>query len=181
MQELVLDMLTYSKEREPEYELSDINEIIESVCDLVGTKVSKNGVHITCTLDPLLGEIMLDPKGLRRCLLNLVSNAVDACKDEEEGSVEITTETNDDTTFLIKVSDNGCGIKEQERKKMFQIFFSTKGSKGTGLGLAVTQKIISEHSGTIAVESEVGRGTIFTIELPLRKEAASYAGMPDQK
>ena len=72
--------------------------------------------------------------------------------------------------FHICVADNGCGISEENRTKLFQAFFSTKGSKGTGLGLAVTKKIITEHGGEIEVESEVDKGTKFLIKLPLREE-----------
>lgn len=174
LQDLMLDMLNYSKERKPEYEMSDINEIIESTCSLMAPKAAEKGACVSWTPNPLLGEVVLDPKGIRRCLLNLVSNAVDACAHREGvGRVEISTEVSDEEIFRIKVSDNGHGIREEDRKKFFQMFFSTKGSKGTGLGLAVTHKIITEHKGTIDVESEVGHGTTFTISLPLRKSDSS--------
>jgi len=174
LQELMLDMLTYSKERKPEYAATDINEIVESVSSLLATKATENGVRVTWTPNPLLSEVVLDPNGIRRCLLNLVSNAVDACgHKKEEGCVNVSTEVNDEKTFCIKVSDNGCGIHEKDRKKFFQMFFSTKGSKGTGLGLAVTHKIITEHKGTIEIDSEVGQGSTFAISLPLRTKKKS--------
>ncbi|MFC1694207.1 ATP-binding protein [Candidatus Latescibacterota bacterium] len=170
MQDLVLDMLTYSKEREPEYEMVDVNEIIESVCNLMATKASEKGVDIIWAPNSFLDEIVLDSKGIRRCLLNLISNAVDACEKKKGGRVDVSTDVTSDNLCSIIISDNGCGICEEDRRKLFQIFFSTKGSKGTGLGLAVTHKIITEHDGTIDVESEVEQGTKFTIKLPLRKE-----------
>jgi signal transduction histidine kinase len=173
MQELVLDMLTYSKERQPEYESADLNELIEAVCDLMEQKAKDQGVTIAWKPNPALGTVTLDPKGIRRCLLNLVSNAVDACNGVTGGRVEVATELADGETARIRVSDNGCGISTDDKERLFQMFFSTKGSRGTGLGLPVTHKIITEHGGTITVDSEVGEGTTFTIILPLRNEAGS--------
>ena len=182
LQDLMLDMLIYSKERKPEYEAADINEIVESVHNLIAPKAFEKDIRITWAPNPLLGEIVVDPNGIRRCLLNLVSNAVDACIDKGgKGHIEISTEASDGKIFRIKVSDNGCGIQEKDRKKFFRIFFSTKGSKGTGLGLAVTHKIITEHKGTISIESEIGQGSTFTISLPLRKKIERSALCPTKK
>jgi len=168
IQNLVLDMLTYSKAREPEYEITDINDIIESVCSLMTAKAREKDVNITYDANPHFNEVILDSKGIRRCLLNLVSNAVDACEKSEKGCVSVSVETIDEEKFRIKVADNGCGITDEGRKKLFQMFYSTKGSKGTGLGLAVTHKIITEHKGRIDVDSVAGKGTDFIITLPVR-------------
>ena len=84
--------------------------------------------------------------------------------------MDVRTEVPNGETFLIKVSDNGCGIPDEGKGKLFQEFYSTKGSKGTGLGLPVTHKIITEHKGKIAVDSEVGRGTTFIISLPMKRD-----------
>ena len=171
MQELVLDMLTYSKDREPEYETCDVNEIVESVCEIIEQKAAEKSVTIAFVPNPSIGRIMLDPKGIRRCLLNLVSNAVDACEGRDKAAVKVAIESGRDSMFQIKITDNGCGIKDEDRKKLFQMFFSTKGSKGTGLGLVVTHKIITEHGGMIEVESEIDRGTTFSVNLPLQRSA----------
>jgi len=173
MQELVLDMLTYSKDRRPEYELADLNELVQAVCDLMEQKAKEKGVTVAWTPDSRADEVQLDPKGIRRCLLNLVSNAVDACDGVPAGRVDVVTEVTDGQTVCVRISDNGCGISAEDKEKLFQMFFSTKGSKGTGLGLPVTHKIITEHQGTIAVDSEVGEGTTFAITLPLRYETSS--------
>ena len=170
MKDLVLDMLTYSKERKPEYDVADVNEIIQAVCDLMEQKAADKGVTVTWTPNARLNKVALDPKGIRRCLLNLVSNAVDACDDANEGCVEVCTEIPDGDVFCIKISDNGCGIAAEDKEQLFQMFFSTKGSQGTGLGLPVTHKIITEHNGEIAVDSKLGEGTTFTVTLPLRGE-----------
>ncbi|MHA1868423.1 MAG: ATP-binding protein [Candidatus Heimdallarchaeaceae archaeon] len=170
MKNLVLDMLTYSKDRKPEYDLIDINSLCEAITQLMSQKAEDNNVEIKFHPSPNIGEICLDEKGIYRCILNLVSNAIDAC-DKSPGIVEIIIKPiKDDKWVQITVSDNGCGISQENLKKLFDSFFSTKGSKGTGLGLAITQKIISEHKGNIDVESKLGEGTKFIIELPINRE-----------
>lgn len=170
MKGLTLDMLTYAKERKPEYDRVDVNAIIESVCELCSARAEEDGIAIAWEGDASLSEAVIDPTGIRRCLLNLVSNAVDACRSENGGRVRVASTLGDDGMFRITISDNGCGISDDDKKKLFRTFFSTKGSKGTGLGLAVTQKIIEEHNGRIAVESTLGRGTTFTMTLPLKAD-----------
>ena len=170
MEDLVLDMLTYSRPRKPEMAPSDINQICSDIAELMKEKAASKNVEISLNLKPDLGELIFDPKGIYRSILNLVSNAVDAC-DIEAGNVGLSVEAGEDETFFsVTISDNGCGISEENLKNLFKVFFSTKGSKGTGLGLAVTHKIIAEHGGDIRAESEVGVGTRFIIELPIKKE-----------
>jgi PAS domain S-box-containing protein len=167
---LVLDLLSYSKERKPEYRSFSPNVIADEVCELMDFKAKESGIEIVRDVDPTMGEVSLDPKGIHRCLLNLVSNAIDACiSDEDEGKehvVQVTTKRESDGAVTFQVFDNGCGMDEAVRKQMFRRFFSTKGSKGTGLGLLVTQKIVQEHGGTISVDSQPGKGSTFTIRLP---------------
>ena len=173
MQSLVLDMLSYSKERKPEYLLTDINVIVESVCNLMEQKAKEKGVIITWKPNQELTEVEIDPKGIKRCVLNLVSNAVDACENVKDAQINVTTEIISSKNFKIDISDNGIGMPPEVQKKLFQVFFSTKGSKGTGLGLAVTHKIIKEHNGNIKVKSKLGKGTTFTIVLPIKRKKTS--------
>ena len=167
MKNLVLDMLNYSTNGKPEYELTDVNEVCKTVVELMREKAKKKDVEILFNPSFDLCQMFLDAKGIYRCILNLVSNAIDAC-DKPHGAVEITTRIVEaNRWFEIIISDNGCGISEENLKKLFTPFFSTKSSKGTGLGLAITYKIISEHGGHMNVESELCMGTKFTIELPI--------------
>jgi signal transduction histidine kinase len=115
---------------------------------------------------------LADPQGIHRCLLNLLTNAIDAL-DEEGGEVKISTEKHGEGEVLITVEDNGSGIPEEICQRIFDVFFSTKGSQGTGLGLAVTKKIIEEHGGSIEVQSKEDQGTKFFIKLPVGKTADS--------
>ena len=168
---LVLDMLSYSKERKPEYQICSPNAIAHEVCELMELKAKESSIEIVRNFDPTIGEVSLDPKGIYRCLLNLVSNAIDACINcpDRPGRVEVRTAIENEWAARFDVSDNGCGMDEEIQKKVFSRFFSTKGSKGTGLGLLVTQKIVQEHDGIINFVSETGKGSTFTIRLPHRR------------
>jgi len=170
MKELVLDMLSYSKEREPEYVTTNVNEVVKSVCDLMEQKGKDKNVSMQFLPEESLSEVEIDAKGVKRCVLNLVSNAIDACEESTGGKVEVSVQSTRGKTFKIHVSDSGIGMSPETQAKLFQVFFSTKGSKGTGLGLAVSYKIIKEHGGNISVDSEKGKGTKFTITLPKKRK-----------
>jgi signal transduction histidine kinase len=166
MEDLVFDLLTYSKGREPEYGLTDLNTLCAETCELVAARAKSLSVSLAFSPDPSLGQVEADPKGIRRCLLNLIGNAVDACA-EKKAAVAVTTRAPaEDGLVRILVRDAGCGMSPETLRKLFTVFFSTKGSKGTGLGLPVTQKIVQEHGGRIDVESQEGQGTTFTVCLP---------------
>jgi len=162
---LVLDMLEYSKERKPEYELTNINSIIDDVIELVAAKAEANNISIIKNFQKGLQEIEIDPKGIFRCILNLAGNSIDALTDTDNARLEFITKK-ENKFVIIEIKDNGCGIKKELQKKLFTKFFSTKGSKGTGFGLPVTKKIINEHKGTIKCVSRENAGTTFSIKLP---------------
>lgn len=166
---LVLDMLYYSKERQPEYEYVKLEEILRDVKELYDVEAEKFGISIEIISDSRIDRVEIDPKGIYRCLVNLVGNAIDACS-ENKGKITIEPKYYDDKYFFIYVMDSGQGMDEKTLQNLFTKFFSTKGSKGTGLGLPVTNKIIKEHKGDIQVESTVGKGTTFKIKLPLFQE-----------
>ncbi|MFH1673808.1 MAG: response regulator [Pseudomonadota bacterium] len=168
--DLVLDLLSYSKDREPRYEKCDPNNIASEVCELMEAKANEQNIVLIKDFDRGIGEVYLDPVGIHRCILNLVSNAIDACvydPDKEKGwYVKVTTRPDKDGGVIFATTDNGCGMDEEVKEKLFTEFFSTKGARGTGLGMLVTEKVVKEHSGAIDVESQLGKGTIFTIRLP---------------
>lgn len=169
-QGLVQDLLTYSKERRPEMAPCFPNEVVEEVIELMQGVAEENKVTLEADLSPQIGEVLLDEGSLHRSLLNLVSNAIDACRDDptlgKNHRVKVTTLMEEDNTIRFDVTDNGSGMSEDVREKLFSSFFSTKGPQGTGLGLLVTSKLIEEHQGTIDVESELAHGTTFIIRLP---------------
>jgi signal transduction histidine kinase len=164
-------MLIFSKEREPDNVLCSPNDIAQQIYDLLEQKAIQSEVKLIKDFDLSIDDCYLDPKGLHRCLLNLVSNAIDACneggrKDEARSVVIRSRRENDSIKFDIE--DNGVGMTKEVQENLFQRFFSTKGPKGTGLGLVVTRKTIEEQGGGITFESSPGKGTTFTLRLPYR-------------
>jgi signal transduction histidine kinase len=111
--------------------------------------------------------LMFDPEAMHRAVLNIVTNAIDACHEREDGRVEVSTQySNAERMARVEVLDNGSGIEKDDLEKVFAVFVSRKGGRGTGLGLPVSQKILEEHGGRIRVESKVGEGSRFTLEFP---------------
>lgn len=167
---LSLDLLNYAKERTPDYEMCDPNEPLREVFQLMLPRAEECHVELKMELCEELPRVMLDPEGIHCCLLNLVTNALEACLGPEctkkEKKVILRSSKADGWGVEYQVTDNGGGMDEATRDKIFKGFYSTKGSKGTGLGLMITQKIINEHGGVITVESEKGKGSTFTIRLP---------------
>ena len=169
--DLVQDLLSYSKEREPEFESCAPNEIITDVCDLMQGVAEEHVVDIIRDLDDDIGEVVLDPRSLHRSLMNLVTNAIDACRDDDTPGkthwVRVSSALEGKEWIRFAVQDNGSGMSQEVKTRLFSSFFSTKGAQGTGLGLLVTSKLIEEHHGTIDVQSQLGQGTTFTIRFPL--------------
>jgi signal transduction histidine kinase len=167
-----MDLLSYSKEREPEYEACRPNEIFNDVYALVKDNAGENQVEIEIEPDDTIGEVIMDADIIHEVLLNLVSNAVDACLFDEDLDkhwvVRLKSERQAGNIIQFDVSDNGAGMNEEVLQKLFTSFFSTKGHRGTGLGLMVTRKLIEAHKGTIAVQSRLNEGTTFTVKLPYR-------------
>jgi signal transduction histidine kinase len=122
--------------------------------------------------DDAIGEVVMDPDTIHEALLNLMSNAVDACLFDENMNKnwQVGLKTAKETGNIIRfeVCDNGAGMDKEVLKKLFTSFFSTKGHRGTGLGLMVTRKLIEEHNGAIDVNSRAGEGTVFTVRLPYK-------------
>jgi len=169
---LVMDLLSYSKERQPEFEACRPNQIADDVCALVEEKALENNVKLVREFDDSIGEVLMDPNSVHEVLLNLMSNAVDACLFDEDTSKKfqagLKTVREKDNVIKFEISDNGIGMDEEVIKKLFTSFFSTKGHRGTGLGLMVTRKLIEEHNGSIDVNSKPGKGTTVNIRLPYK-------------
>lgn len=164
MQSLTQEMLDYSRQTAPRLIYVGINEVIDEMVRSFEKDKLKDGVELSLNLEPELPARKIDPDGLSKALINLVSNALDAL-DGNSGKIEIVT-VSKGSDIIIRVEDDGRGIPRDKRERIFQPFFTTKGSKGTGLGLSMTRKYIEDMQGTIHVDSEEGRGTRFTITLP---------------
>jgi len=162
---IVLDMLNFSKDRKPIYQACRIGDLCQDVAALLQSQAAERSVTLVTSSD--LAEVWVDEAGLRRCLINLVGNAIDACG-KGGGTVEIEVgRAEGEGRCAIRVRDTGCGMDAATRERIFDPFFSTKGGRGTGLGLAVTKKVVEEHRGTIRVESTPGQGTEFVLVLPI--------------
>jgi two-component system NtrC family sensor kinase len=174
---LVMDLLSYSKERAPEYEVCQPNEIAEDVCELLDNVAQDNRCRIGKTIfrkDPT--PVILDPRTVHRCLMNMVTNAIDACifdpDVDKDHQVVVTTQREQSGIIRFDIADNGCGMSEEVRAKLFSSFFSTKGVKGQGWAFLVTAKLVEEHKGTIDVTSVEGEGTTFTLRFPPHAQEA---------
>ncbi len=160
---LVMNMLSFSKEREPVRTLTDVNALIRDVIGLLQSRADRYKVSLEFR-PANEGSIQVDGQEIHRVLMNLLTNAIEACE-RKGGTVTVTSEYDNDGC-RVRVTDTGVGISPEVVPKLFQAFFSTKGSSGTGLGLASSYKIVREHGGTIEVESEPGKGSTFILILP---------------
>jgi signal transduction histidine kinase/pSer/pThr/pTyr-binding forkhead associated (FHA) protein len=173
---LVMDMLTFSKEREPAFETCDLNEVVREVVELMEQRASEIAVKLQFVADESFPPIAIDPEGIHRAVLNIVTNALDATEQKEGGAVEVRTKFDPaQAVARVHVLDNGVGIAPEELPQIFALFSSTKGARGTGIGLPVSDKIVREHGGQIRVESQPGEGTEFIIELPVRTDSPTVA------
>jgi signal transduction histidine kinase/pSer/pThr/pTyr-binding forkhead associated (FHA) protein len=170
---LVMDMLSFSKEREPALDPADLNATVADVVELMRSRAEELNVGLEWSPAAGMPDILLDAEGIHRAVLNIITNAIDAAESAQGGRVAVSTSWDDEFAVArVAVADNGVGIPEAEIESIFRVFASTKGSRGTGLGLSVSQKIIREHGGKIAVVSAPGKGSTFTIELPLKRPEA---------
>lgn len=139
-----------------------LNELKE---DLEG-KAKQYSVSLETECPSELGTIEGEPKSLYRALLNLAKNSIEASDTEKKSFTRVRVLPKDADSYEISVEDNGKGMSEETKAKLFQAFFSTKGEKGTGLGLLIIDRTIKAHHGKISLESEEGKGTKFTLTLP---------------
>jgi len=168
IQDLILNLKNFSRLDEADFKPTDINENIESTLKIAG-HMFKGGIQVIKEFSqvPLVQAF---PAQMNQVFLNLITNAVHAV-DERTGRITIKT-MHQGNSVVIKVIDNGKGIPPENLKKIFDPFFTTKPvGQGTGLGLSIAYKIIEKHGGKIEVQSQVGRGTEFTITLPVSGSA----------
>ena len=165
---LVMDMLSFSKDRKPEPSPSDIPALLAEIIETVKQRAEDAAISVHCKTPDNFPVLLCDTEALSRAILNVVTNAIDAVEEQSDGTVNITTEIDEKREVVhVRVTDNGPGIPEETLPDIFNLFVSTKGAKGTGLGLTVSQKILREHGGDISVESTATHGTCFTLSFPL--------------
>lgn len=166
---LVMDMLSFSKEREPMMEAAELNSVVTDVVELMQVRAEELGVELRWQPTNTLPILLFDADAMHRAVLNIVTNAIDACEGAEEPRVTLRTRlSSDGREAEIEIEDNGQGIPPDDLQKIFSIFESRKGSRGTGLGLPVSQKILREHGGGISVHSQPDRGSRFLLSFPVK-------------
>jgi signal transduction histidine kinase len=171
---LSLDLLDYARSARMNPAWCDPNEPVREVAETLAARIKENGIDLILDLAEDLGEICVDPDAVHRCLLNLVTNAVDACKEaasepEAPGDgdrIRIETTRPEAGGVIYRISDNGCGMTPEVKEKIFTSFFTTKGTGGSGIGLMLTKKIVDEHGGKIDATSEEGEGAAISLWFP---------------
>ncbi len=166
----VQNILFYAKERKLDLRPTDVEQFATEVAANMDQRIRGADVTFACVFEPGLGAIEIDPDLVRSTLINILENALEACIEDRSGkSFHITFRVSgreDEVQFDI--IDNGSGMNESQIKNMFTMFYTTKGSKGTGLGLFIANKTVTRHGGRITVDSVAGSGTTFSIRLPRR-------------
>ncbi len=164
---LITNLLQSSKPRELKLEMQSINEILTSSIDLVKDRLNLRKIELKTNFEPNLPDIPLDKDQLSIALLNLFVNAIEAMK-SDVGVLEVSS-TAIEGKVLVRISDNGKGMSQDDQNKLFEPFFTSK-KEGTGLGLTMVQNIVHSHKGSIHVESELKKGTAFTIYFPVPED-----------
>jgi PAS domain S-box-containing protein len=168
VQKIVRQLLDFSQQHNPELALADINQVVNRVLLLTDHLFGPHRVVLETDLSPDLPELMIDRHMMEQVLMNLILNAIQAMR--SGGLLKIRTAVNAGNC-LVEVKDTGCGIPISVLPRIFDPFFTTKNEgEGTGLGLSVSLGIVERHGGKISVDSEVGRGTVFTLSIPLTSE-----------
>ena len=166
---LVMDMLSFGKEREPDPVPSDLAALIAEIVETVHQRAEELGTAIRWQPPAGMPALLFDPEGMSRAVLNVVTNALDAVEGRPDPQISIEAGV-DRAAGLVRivVTDNGAGMSPETLERIFNVFVSTKGARGTGLGLAVSRKILREHGGDIRATSRAGAGSTFVMEFPAR-------------
>jgi signal transduction histidine kinase len=163
---LAMNMLTFSKERQPRIEIAQLNRIVEDVIALVQGRADEFDVMILAELEEI-PAIPMDPEGIHQVAHNILINAIEAVP-RKTGRVNLRTRYDAQCEqIVLSIGDNGPGIPHEMIDRIFDVFHSSKGHAGTGLGLAAARKIVAELGGRIDVESKIGEGTTFHVTLPV--------------
>lgn len=176
---MVLDLLYYAKDRVPELEKTSAAALAEEVRDVMRVKAEELHVDFKVEVDSEAGEFNVDPKAVRTLLINLVENAIDACRvDKKKPAHTVSIGLKGYPEHVeFSVTDNGIGMDQEIRERAFSLFFSSKRGSGTGLGLFISNKIAQAHGGEIKIESELNKGTELIVKLP-RKPPVSATEEP---
>jgi len=173
IRKMVLDILYYAKDRDLNWEWVDLLAFAEDVAVVFESKLVQSGINFVREFDTAATQVRIDPGSVHAALVNILENAVDACqRDTAKKSHTITlsvSQTGEGVSF--NVEDNGAGMDRETQDKIFNLFYSSKGTSGTGLGLFISNTVVRKHGGQIRVASTPGVGSVFTIHIPAAKES----------
>jgi hypothetical protein len=164
LENILTEILYFAKPAVPKFDTIDLNSIIKSTLEVLHSEIEKNNISIEEHLDFNLPILWIDKNQIKRVLINLVKNAIQAMPDG--GTITVST-INERQWVRVEIADTGVGIPEDDLDKLFDAFFTSK-STGSGLGLAISAQIVNNHGGTIEVHNRIPKGTIFTIKLPVK-------------
>jgi two-component system NtrC family sensor kinase len=171
-------LLGFARQMDVSHEVLDLNAAIRDVIGFLEREMAYRNIHLELLLDNDLPSIESDRGQLQQVFLNIINNALDAVKDG--GEIAVRTSRKDSDSLRVTIKDNGEGIPPQNLERIFEPFFSTKEKgKGTGLGLSITYGIVKKLGGDMQVDSVVGEGTSFVVDLPIRYAGAKQGGEPD--
>ncbi len=175
IRKMVLDVLYYAKTRDLDLSQIEISAFASELASLTAPRAEKAGVRFTADLNGAEGTFEADAAALSSALVNFLENAVDAChvdRSKKEHAVTFSVKRADGRVVFM-ISDNGIGMDQETRNNMFTLFFSSKGSRGTGIGLFVSNSVVKQHHGRISVESAHSEGTSICVEIP-EKQPSRY-------
>lgn len=170
IRKMITDILFYAKERDLRLERNDVRNFLEGVIKELGPKLKSQKIKLVNEFEPDLGEFIVDLTYVQSAILNIIENATDACaRDKTKRSHKIVLGARKhEEEIIIDIIDDGIGMDSATQDKIFTPFFSSKGTKGTGLGLFIANAIIEQHGGEINVKSSIGQGTLFEIIIPIK-------------
>jgi signal transduction histidine kinase len=164
LERIIANMLDYTNPSPPSLKPSDLNEIVKKAITVMSYKAHEKGIVLSYHVDPSIPVIPIDPDQIYQVIINLVENAINVLE-PTGGAIEVRTYFRGEKAIL-EVEDTGPGIPEEMLPRIFEPFFTTR-AHGTGLGLHVTRRIIKDHGGEIEIRSELGKGTVFSIQIPI--------------
>jgi two-component system NtrC family sensor kinase len=173
--DIVKGLLEFSRQSKSNTELVDLNKVLEDTLSLVAKQALFFNINVERDLEPELPPVMADRSQFQQVFMNILMNAVQAMN--ERGTITIRSRHDTAANCVeVAISDTGCGIHPEQIHRIFDPFFSTKaGGQGTGLGLSIAYGIVTTHRGTISAQSEVGKGSTFTIRMPVAAEVSRDA------
>ncbi len=181
IRKMVMDILYYAKERELKRAPVRIADFAEDLVRVIQPRIDSCGIRLACHFESTAGTMQVDADYLQAALVNILENAVDAClKDHRMPTHQIDfsiTEPDGDIVFCI--ADDGIGMDRDSCDRIFSLFYSTKGRRGTGLGLFIANRVIGQHGGKITVASKPGEGSLFRVRIPKHQvEMRPESAMP---